>query len=204
MREAKKIIRKTMVTRNKFTVQSIQVEPAKTLNVRNQMSIIGSTADYMEDQEFGAIKTKGGKKGVPIATSYSSGEGQQAQPRRRLPKLQNQLANIQLKRKRRKASTRKQQLIFSVQDAVDTGRKFTYLDLGRRQGIFRVVGGKKNTKRGWPQGAKLKMVWDLTRQSVVIPRKPWLSPAVDIAVKTVPETYKKALEFQLKRLGLFR
>lgn len=198
-------VQRDMVLRNRFTVQSIRVDQARTLQVRRQAATVGSTADYMEDQEFGAVKAKGGKEGVAIATSYSAGQGENAQPRTRLPRKPNTMANIQLQRRRgRKAKNRKQANVFKVQDAVTTGRRYVFLDLGRRQGIFKVVGGSKSYKRGWPKGARLRMVHDMTKESVIIPKNPWLKPAFDESARMLPAFYADALRFQLRRRNLFR
>ena len=201
----KREIKKDLVTRNKFTEQSIRVEQAKGLNVRNQMSIVGSTADYMEDQEFGGIKTSRGKEGVPIATAYSSGEGRGAQPRKRLPRKPNNLRNINMKHKRRKAKHRKQALLFKVQDAVTSGNRMIYHNFSNgRQGILKVVGGRKGFKRGWPTGARLEMLWDLSKTTVVVPKEPMLKPAFDHAIRMTPRVYRDSLRFQINKHMLFK
>lgn len=189
-------IDKNMVQRNRFTKQSIRVNQAKGLNVRTQEASVGSTAAYMEDQEFGGIRRANGKQGVPIATSYSAGQGQGAQPRTRLPKRVNKLAAIQLKKGSKKPRTRKQANLVAIKQAAATGRKFVYLDLDRRKGIFRVVGGKRNPR--------IRMVHDLTRKSVRIPANPWLKPSVDKTQAVIPQFYVDSLRFQLRKQGLFR
>lgn len=190
-RIAREDVRNDMVLRNRFTVQSIQVDQARTLAVSRQAATVGSIADYMEDQEFGATKAK-----PAIATSYSAGQGQDAQPRTRLPRKPNKLANIQLQNKRRRGSSRKQRNLIAIKDAAASGNKFVFLDLGRRKGIFRVTGGKRNPK--------IRMVHDLSNQSVVIPKNPWLKPAFDESLRMLPAFYADALRFQLRRNGLFR
>lgn len=195
-RIAREDVRNDMVLRNRFTVQSIQVDQARTLAVSRQAATVGSIADYMEDQEFGATKAKKGSEGVAIATSYSAGQGQDAQPRTRLPRKPNKLANIQLQNKRRRGSSRKQRNLIAIKDAAASGNKFVFLDLGRRKGIFRVTGGKRNPK--------IRMVHDLSNRSVVIPKNPWLKPAFDESLRMLPAFYADALRFQLRRNGLFR
>jgi hypothetical protein len=197
-------VQKKMVNRNRYTVQSIRVDQARTLDVNRQMSVIGSTADYMEDQEFGAIKTKSGKEGVSIPTSYSSGEGDNARPRKRLPRKPNRMSSIKLTKNRRRAKNRKQANLFKVQNAVTTGKRIVFMDFGRKKGIFRVIGGRKKFKRGWPKGAKVRQLHDMSEPSVVIPRNPWLKPAFDEAVRMLPAFYADALRFQLKRNQLFK
>ena len=189
-------IGRSMTTRNAYTRQSIQVDQSRTLNVRRQAAEVGSTADYMEDQEFGAIKAKRGAQGVAIPTSYAAGQGMNAKPRKRLPRRANNLANIRLSKRRKKGPSRKIQNMVAIRDAATSGRPFVFLDLGRKKGIFRVLGGKGRTK--------IKMVVDLSSDSVTIPRNPWLKPATGEAAVMLPAFYERALRFQLRRRNLFR
>ena len=184
-----------MIQRNKFTIQSIQVDQARTLDVRRQEAVIGSTAGYMEDQEFGATKVKRGAEGVAIPTTYSSGEAMGASIRKRVPRAANKLQAIKLRRQGKRGATRKQQNLIAIKEAAISTRKFIFLDLGKKKGIFKVVGGKRKPK--------IRMVHDLTEQVVTIPRNPWLKPVVDTVALQIPGMYKKALAFQLKRAGLF-
>lgn len=194
MKIARDDLKERMTLRNRFSIQSIQVEQTRTLNVKRQAAIVGSTADYMEDQEFGTVIRKTGKEGVQIATGYSA--GQEGQKRTRFPRKANQMKTIQLQRRRKKGGSRKQRNLVAIKEAATSGTKFVFLDLGRRKGIFKVTGGKRRPK--------IKMVHDMTKQSVVIPKNPWLSPAVKKTTKKIPEIYKRSLIFQLKRQGLFK
>lgn len=194
-----KVIRKNlktkMVLRNKFTVRSIRVDMAKTLVVRNQESVVGSDAGYMVDQEFGATKISKGSKGVVIHTGFSAGQ-QGQQPRTRLPRGKNKMKNIKLRRSSKKGVSRKQQNLIAIRQAAVSTRKYIYLDLGKSEGIFKVVGGKRKPR--------IKMVHDMSRQSVIIPRNPWLKPSFDRVVKVVPKIYRNSLIFQLNRHNLFK
>ena len=189
-------IREDMVERNKFTASSIRVDQTRTLNVSRQAATVGSIAPYMEVQEFGGTKTKRGKQGVSIPTSVSSGEGEGSQPRQRLPRVPNRLANIRLSRKSPRARSRKQENFLRIQNAVKTGRKFIFLDLQKHPGIYKVTGGKRSPN--------IKLMHDMSKKSVSIPRNPTLAPAVRTVEERVPQFYKEALVFQLKRQGLFR
>jgi len=193
-RNAREIVSSNMTLRNKHTLRTIQVEQTHTLNVSRQEAIVGSTADYMEDQEFGGRKVKTGKEGVSITTSYAAGQGLNAQPRTRAASKPNKMANIQL-RKRRTKGNQKQRNLVVIKQAAESGSKYVFLELGRRQGIFKVIGGKRRPR--------IKMVHDLSHKSVDIPKNPWLAPAVKRTEARIPEFYAKSLEFQLKRLGLF-
>ena len=152
---------------------------------------MGTIADYLEVQEFGGTKLKRGSVGVAIPTSYAAGQALGSQPRIRLARRANQLKAIRLKRSRKRGSNRKQRNIAAIR----SGQKFVFLDLGRRQGIFRVLGGKRKPR--------IKMVWDMTQQAVVIPRNPWLQPATRRVEKVLPRLYREALRFQLRRHRLF-
>lgn len=201
---AQKTIKRRMVNRNKFTLNSVRVDQAKTLNINQQRAIVGSIAEYMDEQEFGGTKTRKGKQGTPIPTSYAAGLSQNAQPRTKLARKPNKLQSIQLKRNRSKGNN-KQELIRKVQNAVDTGNRFIFHDFrgNKKSGIYRIVGGKKNTKKGWPKGARMRMVWDMSQQSVNIPKRPWLKPSVRRATSKTQRLYEKALIFQLRRNNIF-
>lgn len=190
-RIARTDLQRGMVLRNRFTVQSVRVDQARTLNVRRQAATVGSVAGYMEDQEFGATKTK-----PAIPTSYAAGQSESAQPRTKLPRKPNKLANIRLKQRRKAGRSRKQNNLVAVKQAASSSNKYVFLDLGKRKGLFRVTGGRRR-----PQ---VKMVHDLTEQSVRIPANPWLQPAFNEAGRMLPAFYADALRFQLKRQGLFK
>jgi hypothetical protein len=191
-------IDKKFVLRNAFTKRSIGVEKAGTLNVRRQESVVGSTAPYMEDQEFGTIKTRRGSKGVPLPTSSASGEGRSARPRRKLPTRTAKLSKIRLRKKTA------QDIPAKIFEAARSGRKFVFLDLGRKKGIFRVKGRGRINESGFIIGIQLNMIWDLSRTTINVPRNPTIFPAAIESQKQQPFFYVEALEFQLKRQGLFK
>jgi len=195
-REYRSNAREDMITRNKFTEQSIRVQQTRTLDVKRQVAVVGSTAPYMEDQEFGATISKRGKVGVAIPTTVASGEGEGVQPRRRLVPRARRLGSIALQRNGVKAKSRKQTNYLKIRMAAQTGRKFIFLDLQRHPGIYRVTGGKRN-----PQ---IRLIHDLSRRSVTIRKRPMLRPAVQTVAQKIPSIYLDALAFQIKRHGLFK
>ena len=188
--------RNQMITRNKFTENSWKVEKVQGLNVSRQHSVVGSVAPYMERQEFGGTKRKSGKTGVPIPTPAASGESEGVLPRRRVVPRSRALGRITLRNSGVKAFSKKQKNFLKVKFTAKSGRKFVFLDFQRHPGIYRVEGGVKNTE--------IKLMWDMSKESVIIPRNPVLGPAVEDARRIMPFLYREALEFQLKRQGLFR
>ena len=201
-------IQNDLITRNPFTVRSIQVERARGLNVDRQQSEVGSIAPYFPIIEFGGTETSPGKEGLAIPTAIGAGETKGARPIRKAPSRTKRFSNLKLTRGKRKPKNRKQATLFAVQDAVQGGKskRTIFLDLGKTKGIFRVVGGRKRAKgpkTGWPKGAKLEMLFDMSHRTVNIPAHPVMGPAVDDVVKLMPNFYRSALIKQLKRQSLF-
>lgn len=184
-RLAKGEIQAKMTLRNKYTSSSIRVEQARGTDIQSQKSIMGSIADYMDEQEFGGTKSRKTGRTVGIPTSFSAGQ-RGARPRTRLPRKAYQMAKIVLRRGGRRGTNAKQQNAINI--ATSLGG-FTFLDLGRRKGIFKI------DKKGNPT-----MVHDLSRASVRIPATKWMKPSVDAIVRRRGEFYAKALNFQLSRL----
>lgn len=195
-------IKESMTLRNAWTTKSIRVDKAQSLNISRMESVVGSTADYMAKQEFGHTEVKKGKSGVPLATTTASGEARGATSRKRLPRRANQLSQINLRKGRRAPKNNKQALLFKVHDGIRTGQRKFYHDFGggKKKGIFRVKGGTKRFKRGWPKGASIDMLYDMTETSVKIPKNKWLMPSTQKAVNMRDEIYGKSLRFQLDRI----
>lgn len=187
--QSKKEIADKMVLRNRWTARSVMVTKARSLS---DPSITGSAEEYMADQEFGGTRLKSGKFGVPIPTAYASGEGQTANPKRRLPRAKNKLSKLRLSNTKGRGANKRQRNAIAVQQAIKTGRREVFLDTGRKQFIARVTGGKASPR--------IRMIYDLSRGSTPIPRNPWLAPATDKAVKKRYKIYTKRLIQQLKRL----
>ena len=191
MKNAKKVIKKKFINRNKWTINSVRVNKVRGLNTKTMKSSVGSLQEYMATQEFGGTKTK-----PAIQTSYSSGEGESAKPRKKLPRRANKLANIQLRNRRRKGKSARQKNFIAVREAAKSGDKYVYLERLKRnkKGIFKVIGGKRRPR--------VKMVADLSRQSVKIKRRPWLQPSVKRTGKNMKSIYVDKLKEQVVRHGL--
>lgn len=182
----RKNIAEKMILRNKYTTQSVRVEMARGSNINAQQSKMGSIADYMDEQELGGIKQRKSGRAVGIPTSFAAGQGRGTKPRTRLPRNSFKMGMIMLRRGQKRGANRRQQNAINI--ATSLGG-FTYLDLGRRKGIFKI------DKKGNPT-----MLHDLTRSSVRIPMLRWMYPAVSKVTDRRGEFYRRALEFQLSRL----
>lgn len=198
--EYRRRIAAELTLRNKFTAASVKVEKAG----RVMRSVVGSTTDYMDEQEFGGTVNPARGRNKPIATSVAAGQGRGVKPRTKLPTRRNKLSVIKLQRLGgRKPKNARQMVVMAAQQAVKTGNRYMFLDFGRRKGIFKITGGRKSTKRGWPKGARLDMVWDLSHRSVQVPRRPLLGPATDRIAGFRTAIYKDKLLFQLRKNKIF-
>jgi hypothetical protein len=163
-----KRIEDAFVIRNTFTARSIRVEKARVAKGQVIESKVGSTAPYMDEQEEGGTKTAHGKHGAPIPTTSAAGQAMKARPRKRQVTARNRMGAINLassisgRRQKRNAA--------AIAVAVRSGRNVAFLDLGKRKGIFRVIGGKR--------GIRVRMLWDLSKKSLTIPRLPTLEPTL--------------------------
>lgn len=158
------------VLRNNWTARSVQVDKAK---VSSSSAVVtaktGSVAHYMADQEYGGQKTKGGKHGVAIPTTTAAGQGLKARPRTKQVSARNKMTSIRLAA--RITGDRRQRNAAAIRMAAKSASKVAYLDLDTRRGLFKIMGSSKRPK--------IRMLWDLSRTSVEIPRKPTLGPAID-------------------------
>ncbi|BAV81102.1 hypothetical protein [Vibrio phage CKB-S1] len=185
---AKQNIRDEFINRNTWTQRSVKVDRATRFADGSE---VGSTEGYMRDQELGARTPKP----LNVPTPAASGESVRADKRLRPVRKANRMANISLKRRSRRMGglTRKQQNIASVRQAADEGRKYVYLDRGRKKGIFRLYGGKRRPR--------VRLVQDLSRNVRVVPKHPWLAPASDDTMKHAGPMYYHRLAQQLRRHG---
>ena len=199
--EIRQELKRRMVLRNKWTQGSIRVDTAKGTRVERFAAAVGSVEEYMADQEEGFAR-KGRKHGVAIPTSYSAGQ-MGARPRTRRPRKANRMASIAITKHRLLGGNDKQRNVVSVLEAIKSGNRFVFLRFNSgRKGIFKVVGGNRRQGRGWPKGAKLRMVWDLSSRTVHTKAHKWLDPKVDDMVRKMPELYRRALKEQLRRQAL--
>lgn len=182
-------VARSLIHRNTWTMRSIGMERAKGIDLHRLTARVGSTQEYMALQESGGVQRKRGEQGKPIPTRIASGEGEGSAPRQRLVRRPNRLANIALGLRGR--GNRKQRNAVAIRIALATGRKFVFLELERRKGIFRIVGGRRRTR--------LRMVWDLTRSQVTVPANPMLERSIDAMQSRFGPIYIDAMEAQIKR-----
>jgi len=191
-KEYVKIVERRFTLRNKGTVRSIQFNKVQGLNPNTQESSVGSTAQYMADQEFGAVKKATGKKGIAIPTSTASNESLSARPRKKVVSRPRRRSSIRLSKSSIKAKNRKQHIFLTIRAAAaKRSGSFVYLPIQGAKGIYRITGKAKK--------AKIKMIYSLSKKTMPIKKAPSLTPAVNNIIPRMPRFYKEAAEKRMKK-----
>ena len=191
-KEYVRIVQRRFTLRNKATVKSIQFNKVQGLNPNTQEATVGSTMEYMAQQEFGDVKTTKGKKGLAIPTATASGESMGARPRKKVVSGLRRRRSIRLTKSSIKARNRKQHVFLTIRAAAEKGSgTFVYLPIQGAKGIYRITGkGKK---------AKIKMIYSLSKKTIPIKKAPSLLPAVNNIIPQMPRFYKEAAEKRMKK-----
>lgn len=187
-------IQKSMTLRNTFTTRSLQVVKASGFNISTMQSVVGSELGYMKSQEEGDTESKKGKHGVPIPTATAAGMGMKARPRKKQVRKGNYMAALKVGSQKRIGNSQKQRNAIAVKTAAK-GTGIAYLDLGKRRGLFRVTGGKR--------GLKVRMLYDLSRDTIRIKPLHTLQQAVEQTVSVSDRIYSAAVLEQLQRNQVF-
>jgi hypothetical protein len=185
-KQAQGFIQDNFINRNKWTVNSVQVNMAKGFNIDNMQSEVGSTQGYMEMQEVGGrAKPKTGKN-LPIPTQSA----RIANQKNRLVSRANALKNIILRDKQKLAfiANKRQRAIGIIENAKRNNYKHFYLDLGNVKGIFTL----KNDK--------LRMIYSLQYLFRKIPATHWLSKSSDKVANNALDIYNMQLKKQIDRI----
>lgn len=187
-------ISQTFNEKNKYTRRSIRVEKARGTDLHRMEAVVGSTADYMDEQEEGATLRSSGSYGTPIPTATASGEGRvRGSDRKRPVRAPNKLDAINIAPRVKKGS-RHVRLAGTIALANRKGYNYVFLNLGRKgqkTGIFKLTGGKRRTK--------LRMVWDLSEQSVRLKPRPTMAPTVANVRGWAAGLHRRAMIDQMRR-----
>lgn len=175
---AKKLVGKKFINRNKFTVNSIR--DRRATNSLTSVSKVGSLQKYMADQELGENSLEVGH----IPTDKARTSGSNRKPVRR-PNRMNKLGKA-TRRANGRVAVRKQ--IQAARIAGDRGPfKFTFPGKkGRVKGLFILPANRRKT---------IVMIQDLSKSHVKIKRKRWLEPSTLRTLKKGKKIFKKNLKF---------
>lgn len=184
----------SLTLRNAFTARRALVERASGTRLADMQAVLGHTEDYMRRLEFG-IGERARRGGLAIPTETAAGQAVGSLPSGRKRAVRPSLVIRVLGKVKRqsRAMPRKARNARAVREAIANGTRLAYLELDRRRGIYKIMGGRKR-----PQIRKL---YDLTRRAVPLPRIPTLEQTLALTLQQAPDIGLAAVQRQLDRLG---
>lgn len=188
-------IRGSLTLRNKFTERRVLVERARGLRMNDMEATLGHTEPYMALLEDGRPQ-KAAKRFRPIPTEHAAGQakGSLAGGRKRAVRAANVITKLGSLKFKRSGRGRKADNARAVQTAIKTGKRLALLDMGRRKGIYRVMGSKRNPT--------IRKLYDLTRRVTPKPQVPTLARTLKRTLILGPSIAHGALLKQLRRSGI--
>jgi hypothetical protein len=188
-------MRSSLTLRNAFTERRALVDRATGTRMADMTATLGHTEDYMRRLEEGEGK-RGRRGAVPIPTETAAGQakGSLLGGRKRAVRKALIIRVLGKVKRQSKSMPRKARNARAVREAIRNGTRLAYLELDRRRGIYKVMGGRKR-----PQIRKL---YDLSRRSVPLPRIPTLQRTIDAALLQAPTLGLAAVHRQLERYGI--
>lgn len=175
--------------RNRFTERSLRVTKARGTKMDSMQSVVGSTADYMLDQEQGAKKGKRGKHGLAIPTPAAAGQSPKASKRTRQIRRGYYLGAMRVVD--RVQGTQRAKNAAAIAMAKRTGG-IAYLETERHKGLYRIMGSKKRPKP--------RMIYSLNESSVTIQPNKTLASALIEANARAPAISIAAMQRQIDRI----
>lgn len=184
------LIRTSFVLRNQYTVRSILFERASGASVATMQSKVGSTTDYMDEQETGG--TFKARKAIPApsAAGQPAGSGSrtaQVRARFRLGAIHVDHPSLRGNRKQRNA--------IRMATAKRAGNKTVLLERPNgTKGLFSLAGGMR--------ALKTRLLWTTGRPMVSLKGKHTLQHALTAVQPKLAHMYAASLLSQLNRLGI--
>lgn len=183
------VLAETFILRNDWTTRRLLVEKASGTTVTGMRAVLTTPDAYLERREEGANENHS------VPTGVATGEGRGANPRRQLVRKPNRVSAITLGTRPRTATSQRQTNAIAVRMAVASGKRFVFLNLGKRKGIFRVTGGGR--------AGRVDLVWDTRSKSHHVKPMPTLGHAIRRLEVRAPAIITSAFVDQLKRHKAF-
>lgn len=189
-------MRRKFQLRNTWTQRSPRVVPARGVSLPAMFSQVGSELAYLAQQEAGFTSQAHGKHGLPKPVPFAAGQAMGTRLRTRVVQRQNRMASIRLDPPKvaNRSGGRRQRNAVAIRLAAKSGSRYVFLDLGKRKGIFRIMG----TRRLRP-----RLVWDLSERTMTTPAHATLGPAVARVGPRIPGFYATAIVAEFRRARIF-
>jgi hypothetical protein len=188
-------VRRTFTLRNQYTVRSIQVDKAQGLDLRTMQAVTGSVAPFMSDQEEGAtVHGKAGKKAIPGPAAAGQAPGGK---RTRKVRVGLRLSSITIDQPSTQGYGKRRANAVAIAVAIRKGERFAMLNRrkGGGRGLFEVRGNKR--------GARVRLLYNMSKRSVRVPAAPTLQRSIKRAQYRFERAHYQALLYQLKRWKVF-
>lgn len=197
-------IRDDFTTRNKWSERSVFYSRATGLDVDKMQAEIGSSQEYMAEQETGFTQTSTGKHGIMIPTPAAGGETGNRE-RTRVVQKRYRKNVIKLHKSTVNYGSRMQKNSAEIQASVKAGVRFWYGTLDNKSGknasgMWQIRGSVRKNGKGWLRGLTMRRIYTANERSIVTPKTEWLQPAGEKTLKNFDEYYFKALQRQLERI----
>jgi hypothetical protein len=185
-------MRDALTLRNKWTERRALVERARGLRMSSMEATLGHSEPYMALLEDGKSE-RAAKRFRPIPTEHAAGQakGSLSGGRKRAVRAANIITKLGSLKFKRSGRGRKADNARAVQTAIKTGGRLALLDLGRRKGIYRVMGSKRRPT--------IRKLYDLTRKVTPMPKVPTLARTLERVLVLGPSVAHDALLRQLQR-----
>ena len=146
-----------------------------------------------ETQEFGGVKNKTAKHGPGIPTPYAAGEGTKKGPRQTTVERKNRMSRLRVQKTPKRVRS-----IADVRANARRKNSVMFMELNDKKGLFKVTNNKKTGR------LDIKMLYNMTKSTINVPKNPWLKPAVDDTIALMPGIYRDNLTKQLRKARTFR
>lgn len=184
----------SLTLRNAFTARRALVERATGSRLEGMQAVLGHTEDYMRRLEYGiGERARRGGLAIPTETAAGQSVGSLRAGRKRPVRPSLIIRQLGKIKRQSKSMPRKARNARAVREAIANGSRLAYLELDRRRGIYKIMGGRKR-----PQIRKL---YDLSRRAVPLPRIPTLQQTLDLTLLQGPDIALAAIQRQLDRAG---
>jgi predicted secreted protein len=183
-------IKRSFITRNRYTERSIRVEPATSLNMATMQAATGSVAEYMGEQEFGG----NARRAIPGSAAAGQKPGSK---RTRLVRAGNKLGALHaLKPSVKGKGSKKRRNAAAIAQAIAKGNKVALLERKKGgKGLFAVAGGKRKVR--------LRMLWDVSNRSFQVKPEPTLQRSLAHVRSKLEAIHYSELTKQLRRNRVF-
>lgn len=196
----KRGLKEHFTLKNSFTQRNTRYNKAKGRHINRMVSEVGSTLDYMADQNKGFKRKSRGKHGVPVPTANAANQGR-LRGRTKPIRKPNQLSSIHLiKSGLGRYANEAQKRVVETRVALQRKKRIIFGSFGGTIGFWKIKGGRLGRQnRGWPKGARPHLLYSSTRKSIRVRKNQYLEDVTKRGIRRFPRVYQRAFERQMQQ-----